>query len=190
MKVKRTYKDILFRDLFGSRERLENTLELYNALNNSSYTDAADIELTTIDDAIYIRAKNDVSFIIRSDMVLFEHQSTYNPNMVLRGLMYFAELFSTYISKQNRSIYGSSRIELPTPHYYVFYVGTDREFKEETLRLSDSYKDGPGDLELKARLININLGVNDALLEKSPTLLGYVTLLSRVRAYKDTGYKT
>ncbi|MBQ9057623.1 MAG: hypothetical protein IJ125_00385, partial [Atopobiaceae bacterium] len=106
MKVKRTYKDILFRDLFGSRERLENTLELYNALNNSSYTDAADIELTTIDDAIYIRAKNDVSFIIRSDMVLFEHQSTYNPNMVLRGLMYFAELFSTYISKQNRSIYG------------------------------------------------------------------------------------
>ena len=91
--INRQFKDRLFRLLFGSEEYKENILSLYNALNNTSYTDVNDIELTTIDDIIYIRMKNDVSLLLHDTMNLWEQQSSYNPNMPVRGLMYFGNLY-------------------------------------------------------------------------------------------------
>ena len=92
--VNEKHKDRLFRALFGDAKRKKNTLELYNAVNNSAYTNEDDIILTTIEDAIYLGMQNDVSFIIASTMNLYEHQSTYNPNMPIRGLMYFGKLYA------------------------------------------------------------------------------------------------
>ena len=73
-KVNRAYKDRLFCLLFGDEKYKENTLSLYNALNNTSYTDIDALEITTIEDVLYIGIKNDVSFIIADTMSLYEKE--------------------------------------------------------------------------------------------------------------------
>ena len=60
----RCYKDSLFRLLFGREENKQNLLDLYNALNDSNYTNKDDLTINTIDDVIYMKMKNDISFIL------------------------------------------------------------------------------------------------------------------------------
>lgn len=88
--MNRRYKDALFRHLFRDKQHL---LELYNALNGSTYTNPEELEVVTLEDVIFMKMKNDLSFIIGSSLNLYEHQSTWNPNMPLRGLLYFAGQF-------------------------------------------------------------------------------------------------
>ena len=83
LKVNREYKSSIFAILFGSEEYKQNILDLYNALADTNYTNLDDLTYTTLEDAIYISVKNDVSFLIDGKLDLFEHQSTYNPNMPL-----------------------------------------------------------------------------------------------------------
>ena len=87
--------DHLFIAIFGKdTERSKRwRLELYNALNNTNYTDPNELELNTLENVIYIKMHNDVSFLIDSQMTLYEHQRTTNPNMPLRGFFYFAQLY-------------------------------------------------------------------------------------------------
>lgn len=96
-KVNIQYKDRLFRLLFGSEEVRENIISLYNALNDTDYPPEHEFDITTLDDAVYIKMKNDVSLLIDSYLPLWEQQSSYNPNMPLRGLMYFGNLYDAYI---------------------------------------------------------------------------------------------
>ena len=136
----RKYKDSLFRLLFGREENKHSLLDLYNALNNSNYTNIDDLTINTIDDVIYMKMKNDVSFILDSQMVLLEHQSTYNPNMPLRGLLYFARLYEGMINI-SKNIYYPKLIKIPTPQYIVLYNGTDRKINDEkVLKLSDAFE--------------------------------------------------
>ena len=97
VKVNRKHKDRLFCLIFGNEKYRKNTLALYNTLNGTDYPDENAIELTTIEDALYIGMKNDLSFIIEDVLSLYEQQSTYNPNMPLRGLLYFSKLYDKYL---------------------------------------------------------------------------------------------
>ena len=83
-KAKRDYKDTLFRYIFkGEDDRSKRwLLSLYNALNDSNYTNIDDLEITTIQNALFLTMKDDLSFLIDGEMSLFEHQSTVNPNML------------------------------------------------------------------------------------------------------------
>ena len=83
----RKYKDTVFRMLFTDRK---NLLSLYNAVNGSSYEDPDALEIVTLENAIYMGMKNDLAFIVDTGLFLYEHQSTYNPNMPLRDLFYIA----------------------------------------------------------------------------------------------------
>ena len=85
--VNREHKDTVFRRLFQEKKHL---LELYNGLNGTSYENEEDLEITTLDSAIYMGMKNDISFILMSEISLYEHQSSINPNMPLRDLLYIA----------------------------------------------------------------------------------------------------
>lgn len=96
-KINIKYKDRLFRLRFGSEEYKEDILSLYNALNDSSYCNADDLTITTIDDVIYIKMKNDVSILLDGNMPLWEQQGSINPNMPVRGFMYFGNLYSQYV---------------------------------------------------------------------------------------------
>ena len=187
-KINKAYKDRLFCLLFGREEYKENILSLYNALNNTSYTNVEDIEITTIDDAIYIKMKNDVSFLIDSYLLLWEQQSSFNPNMPVRGMMYFGKLYSAYIKMRNLNIYGSTLISIPTPKYMVLYNGEQNASATVKLKLSDAFmnKDDSGDFEWTATMINLNKGKNDSLLAKCKVLSDYMYLIGLIKKYQKT----
>ena len=88
-KINKKYKDRLFRLIFQDKKDL---LELYNAINNSDYTNPEDLTITTIEDVVYMGMKNDLSFLIDDVLNLYEHQSSYSPNLPLCGLFYFSSL--------------------------------------------------------------------------------------------------
>ena len=183
-------RDSLFRALFGDESRKKNTLELYNAINNSHYTDENDITITTIENAIYLDKKNDVSFLLESTMSLYEHQSTYNPNMPLRGLFYLSRLYEKYIAQTGNEarLYTKTRVRLPTPKYVVFYNGADEKPDRMELKLTDAF-DRPEEscLEVTAIMLNINHGRNRELMEKCQTLRGYALFFGKVEQYLAQG---
>ena len=175
--IYRTYKDRVFRMLFREKKAL---LELYNAINNTDYTNENDLSVNTLENALFIRMKNDVSFILDSNMYLCEHQASYCPNMPLRGFLYFADLYKKHVKDIDLSV--RKLILIPTPHYIVFYNGTERKEEEFIQRLSDAFEEkGNGCIELTVRTININLIHNSSLFKKSPILYGYAYFVAAIR---------
>lgn len=175
----RKYKDVLFRRIFREKKDL---LDLYNALNGSTYKDPEVLEVVTMEDVIFMKMKNDLSFIIGSHINLYEHQSTWNTNMPLRGLLYFAQQFEGLVSARGDNIYGKGRVELPTPVYVVFYNGSGMHTDNLMLYLSDSFPSGRGSgcLECTCEVININRGHNQALMDKCHRLWEYSELSAEV----------
>ena len=88
-------------------------LELYNAVNSTNYTDPEALEINTLENAIYLSMHNDISFVIDSRLSLYEHQSTYSPNLPLRYLMYVSDLYSKITKDAN--LYGSKAVKIPPP---------------------------------------------------------------------------
>ena len=186
--INREHKSTLFCYIFGAEENKKYLLSLYNAVNDTSYTNIEDIEINTIEDFIYIRIKNDVSFIFDCDMNLYEHQSTYNPNMPLRGLMYFSTLYSQFLSENNKNIYGKSLVKIPTPRYIVFYNGNDSYPDRLELKLSDAFErpDTSGAFEWTATMLNINKGHNQQIMDKCLALYQYSDFIAKVKEYRKT----
>ena len=185
--VNRKYKDRLFKFLFRDNRDL---LQLYNAVNGSHYTDPGDLEIHTLEDVIFMKMKNDLSFIIANSMNLYEHQSTHNPNMPLRGLLYFARQYEGLIAIRKDDIYSSKLVSLPTPKYVVFYNGTDELEDQTELYLSDAYESGRGSgcLECRAVVLNINRGHNRELMEKCRRLWEYSEFITEIRNNLENGY--
>lgn len=94
-KENREHKDSLFVDLFYQDETAKkNLLSLYNALHDTDYQDEAVIRKVKIEDVLYKNFKNDISFEVNGQvLVLGEHQSTVNPNMPLRCLLYVGRAY-------------------------------------------------------------------------------------------------
>ena len=103
IKLNRNYKDRLFRLAFQEKKDL---LDLYNAVSGRQYTNPDDLIITTLADAIYLGMKNDISFLVSDVLNLYEHQSSFNPNMPVRGLNYFADTYREYIDRNGFDIYG------------------------------------------------------------------------------------
>ena len=174
----REVRDRLFKKVFEDKKDL---LSLYNALNNTAYDDPDAIEITTIDDVIYMGMKNDLSFIISSVLNVYEQQSTYNPNMPLRSLLYIAKSFESYMTDW-RDVHGSRLVRLPNPQPVVFYNGNDNRPDKEELLLSDAYVDGRNvKLELKVLMFNINEGRNADLMEHCQKLKEYSLFVSKLK---------
>ena len=125
--VNKKYKDTVFRKLFG--ENRENALSLYNAVNGTAYTNPDDLEYMTLEDVIYMKYKNDLSFLIDKTLSLYEHQSSYNPNMPLRGFLYYADLYRKLIHRSER-LYSKHLLKIPRPHYIVFYNGSEKDLPD------------------------------------------------------------
>ena len=185
----RQYQDRLFKAIFGREEHKDWLLSLYNALNGSSYTDPSAIEINTIEGIIYVTMKNDISFLIDSQLNLYEQQSSYNPNMPLRGLMYFAELYQKHLTKQDRDLFTTALVKIPTPNFVVFYNGS-RDMPDVTkLRLSEAFEIPAenGDFEWTATMLNINAGRNKTLLQKCKPLYHYSCYVDRVKTNVRSG---
>ena len=188
--INREHKDRLFAFIFGREENRSWTLSLYNAMNGTHYTDESDIEITTMSDAVYMGMKNDVSFIIYDMISLYEQQSTYNPNMPVRQLMYLGRSYDKYIKRTSQNIYGNKLMTLPIPRLVTFYNGKDN-IPDHILNLSDSFPKGTdpdiSDVQVRVKLININPGRNKELLENCKPLEEYSWFVARVRNKKDEG---
>ena len=179
--VNRKYKDRLFCTLFSQDK--DALLQLYNALHATSYTDSSQLTVVTLDNIIYMKMVNDLAFVITGVLNLYEHQSTYNPNMPLRFLLYIAEEYDALIQQQDADIYGDRLVSLPTPQCVVFYNGDRDMADEELLHLSDAFQNREvlADLELTVHLRNINPGHNRTLMTQCRKLWEYSTLVSRVK---------
>ena len=185
-KENREHKSTLFCKVFENKEHL---LDLYNCVNNTTYQNPDDLEVNTLENVVYITMKNDLSFLIDCNMNLYEQQSTFNPNMPLRGLLYFAQLYNKYIAKHNVNLYSSAVQKIPVPKYIVFYNGTKEQPDEQILLLSDLFQKQnvhqhvDGCLECEARMLNINYGKNRELLENCRRLEEYSIFVAKVREY-------
>ena len=184
-------RDRLFKAIFGRNtdESKQWRLNLYNALRGTNYTDPDALEINTIENVIYLTMRNDISFLVDSQMTLFEQQSTYNPNMPLRGLMYFAQLYQMHLSKSGKTLYHSKLVKIPNPKFIVFYNGSKETADIEYLRLSDAFEtnDTTGDFEWTAEMININPGHNETLQKNCKALYNYIQYISRISENKKQG---
>lgn len=122
--------------------------------------------------------KNDLAFMIENRfIILIEMQSTVNPNMPLRFLVYIAKEFEKLFFSQQ--IYSSTPVKIPTPEIYVFYDGSKDIPLESELKLSDAFiaKCDKLYLELNVRVINVNYEKGAELLEKCRLLSDYSQLV-------------
>ena len=178
--AKRNYKDTLFRMIFQERQAL---LSLYNAVNETDYQNPEELQIVTLENAIYMNMKNDLAFIVDCRMSLYEQQSTVNPNMPLRDLFYVAREYQRIVG--NSSLYSSRLVKLPTPYFVVFYNGAQEQPERKEMRLSDAFQtkvDEPA-LELRVLQLNIGAGHNGELMEKCSLLAQYAEYVSRVQKY-------
>ena len=178
--VNRIYKDRLYKMIFNDKSEL---LKLYNAINGTHYDDPAMLTITTLDNAIYMTMENDLSFIIDMRLALYEQQSTVNPNLPLRFLMYIADIYSAYVKDMN--IYSSKKLQIPLPSFVIFYNGVQSQPDKSEFLLSELFHpttDEPA-LELKAVMLNINKGHNQELMNACHTLRDYSEYVARIRTY-------
>jgi len=190
-KHQREYRDRLFKAIFGRNTEKSKRwrLELYNALNGTSYTDPNALELNTIENVIYMTMKNDVSFLVDSQMTLYEQQSTPNPNIPLRGMMYFAKLYQKHLTKERLNLLSTQLVKIPSPQFIVFYNGSKEKPDRYKLRISDAFirENKTGDFEWTATIININQNHNTSLQKNCKALYHYVQYVSRVVANTRNG---
>lgn len=163
----RNYKDTVFRMLFSNRK---NLLSLYNAVNQRDYKNPDDLEIVTLENAIYMGMKNDLAFIIDTNLYLYEHQSTYNPNIPLRDLFYISNEYQKLVDK--KSLYSSTLQKIPAPNFIEFYNGSTILSDCTELKLSSAFENLSGEpkLELTVTVLNVNEGHNAELMQHCSTL--------------------
>lgn len=199
--VQRPHKDTLFRFIFRDKKKL---LQLYNALNQSDYQDPDGLQITTLENVVYLSYKNDISFLVDMTLYLVEHQGSWNPNMPFRGVLYFARIYRDYVEQKGYDLYGTKRFPLPVPRYVVFYNGREDRPERQILKLSDSFpqksnfsgedsaeekelpeKPGiylpPPALECQALMLNINYGHNREFMKQCKPLMEYSRFIHCIR---------
>jgi predicted transposase YdaD len=189
MNVNRKLKDSVFTKLFSEPDTLR---ELYGALEGVTLSPDVPVTINTLSDAIFLEQINDLAFTVDNRLViLIEHQSTINPNMALRLLMYAGRVYEKILEAKN--LFGSKQLVIPRPEFIVLYNGAAPYPDEKTLMLSDMFEKaadllGSGKerfaLELVVKVYNINHGHNQPLVQKSKNLNWYSAFINKAREYK------
>ena len=179
-RLNRLYKARLFVMIFEDKKKL---LELYNAVSGKHYEDPELLEINTLENAIYMSMRNDLSFLIDARLSLYEHQSTYSPNLALRFLFYLSDILSGMTADAN--LYGTKKVQIPAPRFVVFYNGEEEQPDRQILKLSELYavKEEVPKLEMEILMLNVNQGHNPELMEACHTLWEYAEYTGRVRKY-------
>ena len=180
MKENREYKSDVFSMLMEDKAY---ALEVYNALNGSDYTDPEEVELVQLEKGVSLSIRNDASYIIDMNFNFYEHQSTYNGNMPLRSMIYFVNALDDWLKENEHDLFSRKRIMIPTPHFVVFYNGTEKRPEYEEMRLSQSFyhQMAEPEIELVCKAYNINPQNNQELKSKSAVLDGYTYFVEKVR---------
>lgn len=194
-KNKRTYKDSVFADLFGTDKFAKsNFLSLYNALHGTRLSFDCELRHIRLEQILYMNFYNDVSFLVDNKIiVLAEHQSTVNLNMPLRFLEYVVRLYEQIQNPRDK--YLRRLVKIPTPEFYVFYNGKEDYPKRKILRLSDAFMSDTSEqkLELTVEVININHDKADGIIGRCQPLAEYSLFVDTVRKHlildKEKGFE-
>ena len=184
--IYRNHKDGVAYKLFSGKKE---SLSLYNSIMRTDYTDPDELEVVTLNSAIYIGRKNDNAIILHFNMLLTEFQTTFNPNMPLRTLIYVSNEYEKYIAEHELNLYSEYIQKIPTPHFVTLYYGSKEQPEKQILRLSDAYKnktENP-ELELMVTQYNVNPSYNEELKRRCPELDGYIKYVEKTRKYHKTG---
>jgi hypothetical protein len=132
---------------------------------------------------------NDISFVIDGKIVvLIEHQSTINPNMPLRMLIYIAKVYEKIC--EAHEMYSSKMMTIPMPEFAVLYNGKRKYPDKKVLKLSSMFAKfgvkSPINLELTVTVYNINKGRNPEFAERSTTLDEYEIFVATTHEYEKT----
>ena len=161
-------------------------MALYNALNGTHYNNPADIEIITLDNALFLKMKNDIAFLVSTDQIcLVEHSSTVCLNYPLRSLLYLTKEYQAILKQRNQDILSYTQVKIPTPRCIVLYNGPAQRPEREVMKLSDAFanQDVEGCMELKVEILNINYGKNESLQKACKTLEDYAILVAKIREY-------
>ena len=183
-KIWTTHKDRLFCNLFSDKE---NALSLYNALNGTCHEEEDDLEIVTLEDTLYMTMKNDVSVCLYGNVSLWEQQSTINPNMPLRGFLYFAREYEGWLASHEKDIYSRKLLKIPAPQFYVLYNGEVPRPEREEYHLIDAFEHPVKGYDWTAHVLNINPGNNQNLMDACSTLAGYTKLIQQIRTRQKSG---
>ena len=187
----REYKSSVFSLLFSEPDVLR---ELYSTLEGIPLPPDVPIRINTLQNVLFQNRMNDISFSIgKQQVVLFEHQSTLNPNLALRLLMYIARIYEKIIV-DNKNLYTTHLIRIPRPEFFVLYNGKSPCPDVITQKLSDTFenpaslglpeKEIPA-LELTVKVININQGKNEGMVQKCKILAQYSAFIAKARELVD-----
>ena len=184
MCVNKNFKDSVFTALFSDPDLLR---ELYCALRGITLPNDAPVSINTLENVVFMDLYNDISFEIDGKLiVLIEHQTTINPNMALRLLMYYANVTEKLV--KGKTLYSEKTLSIPWPEFYVLYNGKKPYPDQKILKLSDLFKKPqelglPEDsyplLELEVKVININEGKNAAIVNRCKKLAEYSAFTAR-----------
>ena len=186
LKIYRNHKDGVAYKLFSGKKE---SLSLYNSIMKTDYTNPDELEVVTLNSAIYIGRKNDNAIILHFNMLLTEFQLTFNPNMPLRTLIYVANEYEKYIAKNMLNLYLEYIQKIPTPHFVTLYYGSKEQPEKQILKLSEAYKcktEAP-ELELMVTQYNVNPSYNEELKKRCPELDGYIKYVDKTRKYHKDG---
>ena len=185
------FKDRLFKFIFGkdTEQSKQWRLQLYNKLNDTNYSDPDALKLNTIENVIYITMHNDISFLVDSQMNLYEEQSSRNPNMPLRGLLYYSQLYQIYLTENEKTLITSQLVKIPSPQFVVFYTGTENDPERWTLKLSDSFicENKTGDFEWTATVLNLHPKYTESLKNDCKPLYDYIQYVYRIKQNQKSG---
>jgi hypothetical protein len=175
------FRDTFFRSLFREETR---ALELYSAITGDSATGA----ITLYEDDEFWARQNDLAFSVDDKLIVMcEHQSSWNPNMPLRMLLYFAQILRAQEVGDQR-LYGRAQVLIPAPKFFVLYNGPTK-LDKQVLRLSDAFRHNDGNpmLEMSVDVIDINWKAGHLILARSPYLGGYAFLIAEIKKNIESG---
>ena len=184
--TRRNYKDSVFVDLFAHDiTAKENFISLYNALHGTNLDVATtEIQPVMLEKVLYMKYYNDVAMLIDGKIViLIEHQSTINENMPFRFLEYIARIYEKITNPKEK--FERKLMKLPVPEFYVFYNGKEDFPSESEMKLSDAFikldenKNFP--LEISVKVININVGKENPVLNRCEALKEYSEFMEQVK---------
>ena len=171
--IYRNHKDGVAYKLFSGKKE---SLSLYNSIMKTEYADPDELEVVTLNSAIYIGRKNDNAIILHF-------------NMPLRTLIYVANEYEKYIAEHELNLYSEYIQEIPTPHFVTLYYGSKEQPEKQILKLSNAYKckDESPELELMVTQYNVNPSYNEELKRRCPELDGYIKYVEKTRKYHRQG---
>ena len=180
----RKHKDWLFCDIFSIKEY---ALSLYNATNDTNYTDAKNLEIYTIAQTVFITIHNDVAVCFHGHMELFEQQSTKSANVPLREFLYSAEEYAKWLNRNKKDLFGSKLVKIPAPKCFELYNGTIGAPERSVKRLSDAFMHPAPGYEWTVHVININAANNKGIMDRCEPLKAYAVFVQRVRDNRAAG---